>query len=223
MRGSSRRSCRGARHGAARRQGRRPRGVVGGGVLCPRRTRRSGRPSPRSSRRAASRSSSSSIHGRRSSRTSSRRRSRRAAARLRFRHGPGADNIAEWAFDDRLVDLTDTVGHFSDLFDPDALAWCTLLNAEDRPESAVRAADGPLDPPHPRLEEPPRAGRFQARGHPQRVGRFLVVLVRPGATGRAPGDGAGRHLGCRPQHVGRSSRHAECSSSSSWLPTMRTT
>jgi multiple sugar transport system substrate-binding protein len=30
--------------------------------------------------------------------------------------------FTEWAFDDRLVELTDTVGHFSDLFDPDALA-----------------------------------------------------------------------------------------------------
>ena len=36
--------------------------------------------------------------------------------------------ISEWAFDDRLVDLTDTVGHFSDLFDPDALDWFVLLN-----------------------------------------------------------------------------------------------
>jgi multiple sugar transport system substrate-binding protein len=37
-------------------------------------------------------------------------------------------DISSWAFDDRLVDLTDTVGHFSDLFDPDALAWWVLLN-----------------------------------------------------------------------------------------------
>jgi multiple sugar transport system substrate-binding protein len=29
--------------------------------------------------------------------------------------------IAQWARDDRLVDLTDTVGAFSDMFDPDAL------------------------------------------------------------------------------------------------------
>jgi multiple sugar transport system substrate-binding protein len=36
--------------------------------------------------------------------------------------------IGEWAFDDRLVDLTDTVGHFSDMFDPDLLAFWTLLN-----------------------------------------------------------------------------------------------
>ena len=34
----------------------------------------------------------------------------------------------EWALDDRLVDLTDTVGAFSNLFDPDALAWWTFGN-----------------------------------------------------------------------------------------------
>jgi multiple sugar transport system substrate-binding protein len=39
-----------------------------------------------------------------------------------------ADRIGQWAFDNRLVDLADTIGHFSDLFDPDALAWWTLLN-----------------------------------------------------------------------------------------------
>src|SRR5262245_57901526 len=42
-----------------------------------------------------------------------------------FRSG---DYISEWAFDDRLVDLTDAVGHFSDLFDPDALASWVRLN-----------------------------------------------------------------------------------------------
>ena len=37
-------------------------------------------------------------------------------------------HIPEWAAHDRLVDLTDTVGAFSNLFDPDALAWYGLLN-----------------------------------------------------------------------------------------------
>jgi multiple sugar transport system substrate-binding protein len=36
--------------------------------------------------------------------------------------------ISKWAFNDRLVDLTDSVGIFSNMFDPDALAWWTLLN-----------------------------------------------------------------------------------------------
>jgi multiple sugar transport system substrate-binding protein len=38
--------------------------------------------------------------------------------------------ISQWAFDDRLVDLSDAVGHFSDLFDPGTLAWATLLNGK---------------------------------------------------------------------------------------------
>jgi multiple sugar transport system substrate-binding protein len=38
----------------------------------------------------------------------------------------------EWAFEDRLVDLTDAVGPFSDLFDPDLLAWVVLLNGKTK-------------------------------------------------------------------------------------------
>jgi multiple sugar transport system substrate-binding protein len=38
------------------------------------------------------------------------------------------DFIPGWANDDRLVDLTGTVGHFSDLFDPLALWWWELVN-----------------------------------------------------------------------------------------------
>jgi multiple sugar transport system substrate-binding protein len=34
----------------------------------------------------------------------------------------------QWAYEGRLVDLTDAVGHFSDLFDPDALKRVTLLD-----------------------------------------------------------------------------------------------
>jgi multiple sugar transport system substrate-binding protein len=36
---------------------------------------------------------------------------------------------SEWALNDRLIDLTDTVAPFLSLFDRDALAWWTLLNA----------------------------------------------------------------------------------------------
>jgi multiple sugar transport system substrate-binding protein len=45
-----------------------------------------------------------------------------------FAFGTHGRYITEWAFDDRLVNLTETVGYFSDLFDPDALAWFTLVN-----------------------------------------------------------------------------------------------
>jgi multiple sugar transport system substrate-binding protein len=40
------------------------------------------------------------------------------------------DYAGEWAFDDRLLDLTDTIGVFSNLFDPNVLPWVTLLNAK---------------------------------------------------------------------------------------------
>jgi multiple sugar transport system substrate-binding protein len=38
------------------------------------------------------------------------------------------DYIGQWAFDDRLVDLSDAIGHFSDLFDPDVLDWAMWPN-----------------------------------------------------------------------------------------------
>jgi multiple sugar transport system substrate-binding protein len=41
---------------------------------------------------------------------------------------PVGTYISGWASDGRLIDLTDAVGHFSDLFDPDALAWWSLIN-----------------------------------------------------------------------------------------------
>ncbi len=62
MRTDCRRSRRDAPSDTPRRPGRRPRGVVGEGILPTRRTRRSGRPSPPSSRRPANRSSSSIQH-----------------------------------------------------------------------------------------------------------------------------------------------------------------
>jgi multiple sugar transport system substrate-binding protein len=40
-----------------------------------------------------------------------------------------SNHISKWAYEDRLADLTDAIGAFSDLFDPDALAWVRLLNA----------------------------------------------------------------------------------------------
>jgi multiple sugar transport system substrate-binding protein len=40
------------------------------------------------------------------------------------------DYAGEWALDDRLLGLTDPLGLFSNLFDPEALRWVTLLNAK---------------------------------------------------------------------------------------------
>jgi multiple sugar transport system substrate-binding protein len=40
------------------------------------------------------------------------------------------ENVGKWAFDDRLMDLSDAVGHFSDVFDSDALEREVLLNGK---------------------------------------------------------------------------------------------
>ncbi|HEX6111575.1 MAG TPA: ABC transporter substrate-binding protein [Geminicoccaceae bacterium] len=39
-----------------------------------------------------------------------------------------SNHISEWAFEGRLLDLPGAIGAFSDVFDPDALAWWTLVN-----------------------------------------------------------------------------------------------
>ena len=55
------------------------------------------------------------------------------------------EHEARWAFEDRLVDLSDAIGHFSDLFDPDALASVTWRNARPakRPCTGCRWAARP--------------------------------------------------------------------------------
>ena len=68
---------------------------------------------------------------------------------------------AQWAFDDRLIDLSEAVGQFSNLFDGDALDRGTLLNAEDRTEGPVRATDGPFHQSTPRVEKPSRPRGLQ--------------------------------------------------------------
>jgi multiple sugar transport system substrate-binding protein len=45
------------------------------------------------------------------------------------------DYIGQWAFEDRLADLYQVIGPFSNLFDPDALVWVTWRNAKNRQEA----------------------------------------------------------------------------------------
>jgi multiple sugar transport system substrate-binding protein len=40
------------------------------------------------------------------------------------------DYVGPWVVEDRLADLSDVIGAFSNLFDPDALAWVTWANAQ---------------------------------------------------------------------------------------------
>ena len=45
------------------------------------------------------------------------------------------DHMGPWANQDRLADLSDTIGAFSNLFDPDALASVTWRNARSGPKA----------------------------------------------------------------------------------------
>ena len=110
---------------------------------------------------------------------------------------------------DRLVDLTDTVGFFSNLFDPDALAWYALLN-ETTGQRALYALPTSRASNHIHVWKNllERAG-FTHRQHSERLGGVLVVLVRsPGSAGGAPSDQPRRHLGRRSHHVGHGRRHS---------------
>jgi multiple sugar transport system substrate-binding protein len=49
-------------------------------------------------------------------------------------------HVGQWAFEDRLVDLSDTVGHFSDLFESDALDREVLLNGQTGQEALYALA-----------------------------------------------------------------------------------
>jgi len=97
----------------------------------------------------------------------------------------GIQDDVQWAYDGRLVDLTDAVGYFADQFDPYALDLVTLLDGTTGRRGLYLLPVG--DSPRPRLEEPAGAGGLHARGHPERVARLLVVLVRPGTAGGATG------------------------------------
>jgi hypothetical protein len=113
--------------------------------------------------------------------------------------------IPGWAFDYRLVDLTDTVGHFSDLFDPKQLDRALLLNARTGrkamyglPMGQISAADHPRvrrggadpeearvvpgDPDRERTEERHRRQTHQPEhisGAPVRPLRFVRRLSGP--------------------------------------------
>ena len=52
--------------------------------------------------------------------------------------------IPRWALEDRLVDLTDAVGSFSNLFDPRSARPGHAAQCQDRAAGPVRPADGPI-------------------------------------------------------------------------------
>jgi hypothetical protein len=114
--------------------------------------------------------------------------------------------VDPWAYDDRLVDLTDAIGPLASMFDPDVLEASMLLNGRTGERALYARPVGRSTEPPPCLDEPARAGRLYPCRHPQGVGRVLVVLVRPGPAGGTPGHGAPGYLGCRLHDVARQPR-----------------
>ena len=136
-------SCsRSARPGAARRPGRRPRRLVGEG-LPPRGG--PGGPGDRRRLRAEDRQarySSPSTRTWRAPRQDLGGGRGRAPARLRLRHRHRRIDFARWAYEGRLVDLSDALGPLAAQFDKDALDRRHHARRDHRPARPLRAADG---------------------------------------------------------------------------------
>ena len=207
-------------HGTARRPGRRPRGLVGERLLP------AGNEAVREIVAAFEQKTGNQVelvHPPPDESSDKSKRRLRPGSRRTSCSAPSVPQMARWAYDDRLVDLSDAIGPVLDLFDADAIEVVNFADGKTGRTRSVRPADGPSLQPRPCLEQPAGARRLHPCRHPERVGGVLVVLVRPGAAGRAQGSGPGRHLGSRAVDVGRlrTPRSSYCSSSSpmstTWL------
>ena len=131
------RSCGGAAHHAARRQGRRPRGVVGEGASTPQEDE-AVREIVAAFEQDTGKQVELVLRRKKNLWPTSWPRSRPGGApRLRVRDDRHPI-YGQWAYEGRLVDLSDAVGHFSDLFDPDALERNTLLDATTGQRGSTR-------------------------------------------------------------------------------------
>jgi multiple sugar transport system substrate-binding protein len=72
-------------------------------------------------------------------------------------------SYSQWAYEGRLVDLSDKILPFASLFDPDSLAAATLFDATAGRRALFALPMGLGDQPCPRLARPARAGRVQPR------------------------------------------------------------
>ena len=130
-------------------------------------------------------------------------------------------HIGQWAFDDRLVDLSDAIGHFSDLFDPDVLSWELLLNASTGkgPCTGCRWAVRPTTSTSGRASSSERAS-------PSRTSRRSGTLSGPFGATRCSRPCAKPWAATTSGASGcpwRSGSTPGMRSSSSWRPTRRIT
>jgi multiple sugar transport system substrate-binding protein len=130
--------------------------------------------------------------------------------------------ISEWAFDDRLVDLTDTVGHFSDLFDPDALNWFVLLNRKTG-QRALYALPWGRSTNHVHVWKSLLEQGGTLEDIPKEWSAFWSFWCDQVSAGGAPRDRSRRPLGRRPPTCRARPPILRNSSFSSWPLTMPTT
>ena len=218
---SSRRSCRGDRHGAVRRPGRRPRCVVGEGILRP--GGRGGSGDHRRLRAGEQQAGRAGLLSTTGAWASDRGGAEgRPTAGLRIRHTPHGLRRgmgARWS-------APGPHRHNRSLLESVRSGRAALGDAaqrEDRAEVIVRPADGAVPTIHPRMEEPAGAGGVHSRGHSEGVGCVLVVLVRSGAAGGTHDAGPRRHLGRRTFHVARTRSTPRTSRTGSLQLTRRST
>ena len=101
-----------------------------------------------------------------------------------FAFGFWLDGDAEQlAYEDRLVDLTDAIGHFSDLFDPGQLKRAVLLNGTTGEKALYGLPVGQITHlTHVWKSLLAQAG-YTLEDIPREWDAYLVLLVRPGAAG----------------------------------------
>ena len=196
---SSRRSCRSDRPGAARRSGRRPRGLVGEGLLPPGGRGGQRRSSLPSSRRPANRSSSSNPH----------RSEMIDKARAALAAGQPPDFLYQHPCRLELPSgLTRTGSSTSRA--RSARSWTCSMPTPSKcpPRSTARRAGAAstrcrwAGVPTTSMSGTASWSAPASRSPTfRRSGSLLVLLVRPGAAGGAQGPGPRRHLGRRAAHV----------------------
>ena len=188
------RLCAGAR-------GRRPRCVVGEGVLRAGGRGGRARSSPPSSRRSGKQVELVQFGRMRSWAPAVARRSGGGAARLPVQHG---DRLAGRPLGVRgpARRPRGVLGPVLDLFDADALEVSTCSTAAPAGAASTLCRWAGFHHVHVWNSLLERAG-FTLADIPTEWDRVLVVLVRPGAASGAQGPGPRRHLGRRPADVGR--------------------
>jgi ABC-type glycerol-3-phosphate transport system substrate-binding protein len=108
--------------------------------------------------------------------------------------------IQNWVLEDQLVDLTDAIGHFSDLFDPIQLDRAVLLNTKTGQKALYGLPIGQISN-YVHVWKGLLEGRVSPSRISPRSGAVLVVLVRRGPACGTQGIGPRQHLGHRPAHV----------------------